>query len=524
MLCAYEWKSQLSDEFPIIISLLGGTGTGKSTIFNSIAGKVISNVATIRPATMSPVILVDKKYENQISNYDLFSSRENNEVGEIVTDTPHPQIIIIDTPDFDSVQTANRDIAEHFFILSDVLIFVNSQEKYGDFAVQNMVEAAKSWGKQIVFILNKVDSNDVLAHFEQSLDQDKTDYRVISVPRIKSVDSIIPDFNKIVDVTQLFQPSELKSGEIKRRELTNLRTAASDSLMSFYDLLDFEYNRVEKIQTEIGRIETSISHEMDHKLDEVMDTSLEVKIKERLQNLLRKYDILFVPRMFVRNAIIELTKQVSGMFGGNITRESKTVTKEEVMTEDLLETKSSANLIPLIEGVSKLNSQVADYLAHSEDLRDIRQISSSDVARFDAKTIHEKYEALFPGIEHLLEEEFKKFREGLSAYDELKLYGSYTIWALLLITAEIVVGGGITLLDAVLNTVIMPFIPKWLLSLKILDLLRQIGENVNKKHRKAMNEILQEQSHEYYKLLNSLLPEKDSLDSKIKILLSDSRT
>jgi hypothetical protein len=48
------------------------------------------------------------------------------------------------------------------------------------------------------------------------------------------------------------------------------------------------------------------------------------------------------------------------------------------------------------------------------------------------------------------------------------------LWALVLITAEIVLGGGFTLLDALLGSVVVPFIPKWLLSLKVIDLLREI--------------------------------------------------
>jgi hypothetical protein len=121
--------------------------------------------------------------------------------------------------------------------------------------------------------------------------------------------------------------------------------------------------------------------------------------------------------------------------------------------------------------------------------------------------IHSLYEGAFPGIEHLLEEEFTRFKDGLSLKDEFKLYGSYTAWALFIITAEVVMGGGFTLLDALLNTVIMPFIPKWLLNLKVLDVLREIGERVDRKHRQVLNNILSQQAELYMSEFSGLLPD-----------------
>ena len=52
--------------------------------------------------------------------------------------------------------------------------------------------------------------------------------------------------------------------------------------------------------------------------------------------------------------------------------------------------------------------------------------------RWSPEEIRSHYDAAFPGMEHLLEAEFNRFRDGLSRTDELKLYGSYTLWALFL--------------------------------------------------------------------------------------------
>jgi hypothetical protein len=79
------------------------------------------------------------------------------------------------------------------------------------------------------------------------------------------------------------------------------------------------------------------------------------------------------------------------------------------------------------------------------------------------------------------------------------------------VTVEIAVGGGFSLLDALLNTVIVPFIPPWLIRLKLIDLLKEIGERVDSKHRDTMRKVLQEQSRLYKKKFRALLPDEEAL-------------
>ena len=83
------------------------------------------------------------------------------------------------------------------------------------------------------------------------------------------------------------------------------------------------------------------------------------------------------------------------------------------------------------------------------------------------------------------------------------------MWALLLITAEITVGGGFTLLDALLNTVIVPFIPKWLINLKVIDLLREIGEGIDREHKLVLQGIVQRQARLYTQEFSNLIPNRE---------------
>ena len=53
---------------------------------------------------------------------------------------------------------------------------------------------------------------------------------------------------------------------------------------------------------------------MEAQLDAIVSDDMEVQIRNRLQRLLRKYDILLVPRMMVRNAVRSLFSAVAESF------------------------------------------------------------------------------------------------------------------------------------------------------------------------------------------------------------------
>ena len=210
--------------------------------------------------------------------------------------------------------------------------------------------------------------------------------------------------------------------------------------------------------------------------------------------------------MVVRNALRSLFSAVAEIFVSRNVGPPSEHDEWGGRTQDFEATKAVARLQPLEWATAKLNLAIAEMLSLNPAFGDLCQVARTEVPRWSSEVIRPRYDAAFPGMEHLLEAEFNRFRDGLSRTDEFKLYGSYTLWALFLITAEIVVGGGFTLLDALLNTVIVPFIPKWLLNLKVLDVLREIGERVDREHRNTLRGILQAQADLYTEQFSRLLP------------------
>lgn len=515
LVAAYGWKVQAGRQLPLIACFIGGTGTGKSTLFNSLAGAKIGEVGIRRPCTVKAVVLVHEQFAPGIQ-----ASPYLNDVPDgSPTIVSHRQsdllpLILVDTPDFDSVEASNRLIFESIFVICDVVIYVASQEKYADQCGWKMLMQAIGWGKKTICVMNKVTSDAAYNDFRDNVLKLDREISPVRVEKLDHSPEFIPglrDRPAFAEILQLAADDSL-TAQTRASELKALHGRTIRALESLETAAEEHAARIAEVNSRIGRVLGDVSREMESGLDAVVTTDIEVRIRERLKTLLRKYDILYVPRMMVRNTLRKAFHSVFEIVGmGNPFREGEDGDLR-VRAEDLQKARSAARLEPLHAAVGKLNLQIAQILSSDSGLEDLRQTAGNDVARWGPSKIDSLHEEAFPGVEHLLEVEFNRFREGLSRSDEMKLYGSYTVWALFLITAEIIVGGGFTLFDAVLNTVIVPFIPKWLLNVKVLDLLREIGERVDKEHRSTLHGILEAQAAQYVTLFSGMVPDRERMD------------
>jgi energy-coupling factor transporter ATP-binding protein EcfA2 len=508
LLAALSWKARLDSDFPPIVCLVGGTGTGKSTLFNSLAKSKISEVGIRRPSTLQAVILVSQKFADQLEGAPFLSSYGGSHATIFKHDAPElADVVLVDTPDFDSVELSNRAIAYEFFIISDVLVFITSQEKYADLTGHEMQAQARQWGKKAIFVMNKVVSDTAYNDFAKLVRALGYEAQPTAIERVEPSPDLIPGLRDRPAFKELFTGTDGEEGkDVRKEELARLRKQTIASLKELTSSLQSEVQRVAVVNSEISRILAEVEQAMEAQLDAIVSDDLEAQIRSRLQGLLRKYDILFVPRMMVRHAVRSLFSAVVEIFVPRGLGSAGQDNEKDIRAADFEATKAVVRLQPLEWATARLNLAIAEMLSSNPALDDLCQVARADVPRWSSDEIQARYDVAFPGMEHLLEAEFNRFRNGLSRTDEFKLYGSYTLWALFLITAEIVVGGGITLLDALLNTVIVPFIPKWLLNLKVLDVLREIGERVDREHRNTLKHILQEQAELYTGQFSSLVP------------------
>lgn len=114
---------------PLTAAFFGGTGVGKSSLLNQLAGQEIARTGIERPTSREVSIFLHESVEFQqlpddLPVSDVRMARHANE--------PMRQILWIDMPDIDSVDSANRDIVLQWLPHIDVVIYVVSPERYRD--------------------------------------------------------------------------------------------------------------------------------------------------------------------------------------------------------------------------------------------------------------------------------------------------------------------------------------------------------------------------------------------------------
>lgn len=135
----------------LVIMLMGGTGVGKSTLLNALAGGAIAASSIMRPTTRDPVVY----YHESVRHDRLDPALRHCKL--VPHDRPGlEQKIIVDTPDLDSTELANRDKLLQLLPIADIVLYVGSQEKYHDELGWDLFLQQRK-RRAFAFVLNKWD-------------------------------------------------------------------------------------------------------------------------------------------------------------------------------------------------------------------------------------------------------------------------------------------------------------------------------------------------------------------------------
>jgi energy-coupling factor transporter ATP-binding protein EcfA2 len=151
-----QHQTENDDEPLLLVLLLGGSGTGKSTLFNALAGERLAPVTIQRPTTTAPIAYVHEAIPaSRLAAYPPLQQMR-------VVHHSRPglrQKILIDTPDFDTHQAVleHRQLVCELLPWCDLVLFVVSPEKYVDQASWQML-LAQVPHRAFAFVFTKADT------------------------------------------------------------------------------------------------------------------------------------------------------------------------------------------------------------------------------------------------------------------------------------------------------------------------------------------------------------------------------
>ncbi|WP_152192447.1 GTPase [Georgenia satyanarayanai] len=145
-----------------VVALVGGTGSGKSSLFNAISRLRFADVGAIRPTTDRAAACVWGGPATEL--LDFLGVSEHRRIGrESVLDADEEQalhgLVLLDMPDHDSVAEAHADQVDRLLPLVDMLVWVVDPQKYADHALHDRYLRALADRQEAMLVLvNQVDT------------------------------------------------------------------------------------------------------------------------------------------------------------------------------------------------------------------------------------------------------------------------------------------------------------------------------------------------------------------------------
>ena len=520
-LAVIRYKAKAVDPW---VAFIGGTGTGKSTLFNVFCGAELSIAGVERPKTIGPVAYAHETVEW----HDAFPFPEMRVHGHFPAESPGEKpaagapgrlavishnrerlshLVIVDTPDVDSVEEQNRLIAEDLSLLADVVIFVASPEKYADDIPARVLRRVLEDHKQVYYLLNKVgealDRNDILKITENEglvLSKD----RILVLPHVDgdvlaklSGEPVVQDFLKTLgeDLTPEKIQALCKEQQKARVERSRQKLARLAHLLEAEE---------QGARLWLEQLETFSLHAVRALLkgeEERFKANSNQFIRMEIRRLFARYDLLAKPRRLLQGIILTPFRFLTG----------RKARKNEHRREDLNKLRKNSDSTVMLAALEQFNRLVLEKLSPADTAApmaaELRRpgltLSEQDV---EGRMVKQREELL-----HWIEERFQTLAEDLSKKKKWSIYTASILWGVLLIAAASALGGGFSMLDAVLDSVLAPFITKGAAELVAYEEITKISRELATRHKDGLTSIVEEQSLRYKRCLIGLQTPPEAL-------------
>src|SRR3954453_4025191 len=140
---------------PLVVLLLGPTGAGKSTIFNTIAGRAASATGVLRPTTRVGVVPVHPD-DREALVQGAFGAVPSEQLRFVEDPTVERGLAVVDAPDIDSLEHANRVLADRLVEAADLCCFVTTATRYADRVPWAVLSRVEERGLPLLVVLNRM--------------------------------------------------------------------------------------------------------------------------------------------------------------------------------------------------------------------------------------------------------------------------------------------------------------------------------------------------------------------------------
>ena len=161
----------------VVVALAGGTGSGKSSLFNALSGQQLALTGPVRPVTGEAMALAVGDPDASSAVLDWLRVRRRHHVAG--SDELPEGLVLLDLPDHDSVVAEHRLAVDRYVERVDVLIWVVDPLKYAQRTLHtDYLRRLAEHAEVLLVVLNRIDDlaasdrDVVLRDLRDRLDED----------------------------------------------------------------------------------------------------------------------------------------------------------------------------------------------------------------------------------------------------------------------------------------------------------------------------------------------------------------
>ncbi|MEW5724380.1 MAG: GTPase domain-containing protein [Thermodesulfobacteriota bacterium] len=511
-----EDRLRLGPRAPLVVAVLGATGTGKSKIFNSLAGKPVSPSGFKRPTTLAPVLLSPAAEFEEIQRSGFLSGYPIRTAGPgpvafpegpvrevVLVPVPNPSFagaLLVDTPDFDSVLAENRAAAGEVFERAEALIFVTDAIKYADQTSWDYLARVKERNKEAVIVLNRLRNPVSLEDLRKRLAGFGLPLPVLGLPEeagLGDEDLIPKDHPVLVELAGC-----LADWAGPRRIDLLVREASADWSELETGLQDGLLPGLEDATGQTGRLRQALeaaarqaAERLGEKLAVAISGELKNSLTAQIQALFLRWDVLRYPRRILALPFTLLKEKVLAPLGwASGSRRRRGL---EAQVDRLFE----ANCQGLIETVQEYNLQAAG-LFHSGGVgRGLAAREEFAGLALGAGEVRERYARVREDLEAWVEEQARILVQDLNLGEKMTFYLAQAVSLGLFISIQVHTGGGFSFFDGLLDSVLAPLLSKITGSALSREKVKAFEARASARHLAGCREIIARQAEAYLSFL-----------------------
>jgi len=222
-------------------------------------------------------------------------------------------------------------------------------------------------------------------------------------------------------------------------------------------------------------------------------------IQAEIRKLFSRYDLLAGPRRLVTTTVLAPVRLLG------LTRAKSKGSRREALKQ----ARHKAATTPVFESLNMFQKMTLERLSPtnraspvSRDLRREGTLLSQDEAR-------ERMEQAQAELARWLEDRFEALAQNVPKSRVFGMYTTSVLWGVLLLSFETAIGGGITLIEALIDSAVAPFLTKGAVELFAYREVQSIARELARRYQEGLMSVLTEQRDRFAACVDNHLTPKE---------------